>query len=79
MWAAPVIISTAGAGGTTTMVNIKLWGVKHADIIVIAPPPVVGARTVTMVTAGTKIVQTTTLLSALLAVMGRGPTVEVSP
>ena len=69
MWAAPVIMSIVGPGGTTTMVKIKLWGAKHADIIVIAPPPAAGAKMGMTVTVDTKIVQTTTLPSALLAVL----------
>jgi hypothetical protein len=56
MWAAPVIMSTAGAGGITTMVKAKLLDVVVVVIIVIAPPPVVVGKmaTITMVDTVTR-------------------------
>jgi hypothetical protein len=61
MWAAPVIMSTVGVGGTMTMVKAKLLDVVVVVITVIAPPPVVGVKMATMVTADT-VMQTTAIL-----------------
>jgi NADH:ubiquinone oxidoreductase subunit 6 (subunit J) len=53
MSAVPVIMSTVGAGGITTMVKAKLLDVVVVVIIVIAPPPVVVGKMATITTVDT--------------------------
>jgi hypothetical protein len=71
-------MSTDGVDGTTTMAKAKLLDAVVVVIIVIELPPVVGARTVTMVTAGT-VTRTTMIirnvLDAMFLVIGTTPVV----
>jgi hypothetical protein len=68
MSAAPVIMSTVGAGGIMTMVKVKLLDVVVVVIIVIAPPPVVVGKMATIT-----MVDTVTVTTAILHCVANVP------